>query len=209
MKVKLKSKLNIYSFLILIIGGIGAIILGIILILKGQHENPLLFVGILFLFFGLLSTYWIFKYDFLEITETQLIIKSITGKTKKSIPLTEFSSYNEIEKQNAKYKGETTYLKWKDLILFSEGYNYKISSMIYSNYDELKSIITKGLIKNKEYKVQYYQKSKTYLGTGFIIFGIITGLWIGILSIDNNDKYIGGIIGLLFFCYGIYILNKK
>ena len=100
-------------------------------------------------------------------------------------------------------------MKWKDLTLFGENFNYKISSTTYSNYVELKREIIKGLQRNKKSEVEWNRKNGQYYGIGFTIFGIVLALWLGILPKELDEKIIGVIIGLVFLSYGIYLLNKN
>ena len=209
MKEIVKSKLNIFYYLILTVGGIGALILGVYLTIQGIENSTLFFIGIPFTALGLYSVYWIFNVDILIITDSELIKKSITGKIKESISRKNIKSFNEIEKQNAQYKGEPAHMKWKDLTLFGENFNYKISSTTYSNYVELKREIIKGLQRNKKSEVEWNRKNGQYYGIGFTIFGIVLALWLGILPKELDEKIIGVIIGLVFLSYGIYLLNKN
>jgi hypothetical protein len=209
LKEIVKSKLNIFYYLILTVGGIGALILGVYLTIQGIENSTLFFIGIPFTALGLYSVYWIFNVDILIITDSELIKKSITGKIKESISRKNIKSFNEIEKQNAQYKGEPAHMKWKDLTLFGENFNYKISSTTYSNYVELKREIIKGLQRNKKSEVEWNRKNGQYYGIGFTIFGIVLALWLGILPKELDEKIIGVIIGLVFLSYGIYLLNKN
>ena len=209
MKEIVKSKLNIFYYLILTVGGIGALILGVYLTIQGIENSTLFFIGIPFTAPGLYSVYWIYNVDILIITDSELIKKSITGKIKESISRKNIKSFNEIEKQNAQYKGEPAHMKWKDLTLFGENFNYKISSTTYSNYVELKREIIKGLQRNKKSEVEWNRKNGQYYGIGFTIFGIVLALWLGILPKELDEKIIGVIIGLVFLSYGIYLLNKN
>ncbi|MCP4053489.1 MAG: hypothetical protein GY739_10550 [Mesoflavibacter sp.] len=210
-KIKIKSRINIFSYFFLIIGGIGITILGTILIQNGIEKVLLMLIGIIFLIIGIYSIYWIFNFEILEITDSELIIKSIIGKTKKKIPLKEFTSFNEIKKQNAQTRGEPAHMKWNDLTLIGKSYSYKVSSLAYSNYPELRRVLTKGLKRNKASEVEWNRKNGKYFGLGFVFFGIIVGLWLGITPKDINDKIIGGTIGFIFLSYGIYLIikNKK
>ena len=99
-------------------------------------------------------------------------------------------------------------MKWKDLTLFGNNFKYKISSTTYSNYPELRKVITRGLKRNKKSEIEWNRKNGFYYGIGFLIFGIIVCLWLTITSKEISDKIIGGIFSLLFVFYGIYLLNK-
>lgn len=149
------------------------------------------------------------NFDVLEITKSEFIIKSPFGKIKNIIPLNELKSYNEIKKKSAQNVGEPGYMKWKDLTLFGNNFKYKISSTTYSNYPELRKVITRGLKRNKKSEKEWNRKNGFYYGIGFLIFGILTCFWLTITSKEISDKIIGGIFGSLFVFYGIYLLNKN
>tara|TARA_X000000950_G_C13622346_1_gene539911 strand:- start:63 stop:728 length:666 start_codon:yes stop_codon:yes gene_type:complete len=208
-KLVIKSKISIFSISILTIGGIGSLILGSFIIKNGIEKNGLLFLGIPILLLGIYCFYWLLNFDVLEITKSNFIIKSPFGKIKNIIPLNELKSYNEIKKENAQNVGEPGHMKWKDLTLFGNNFKYKISSTTYSNYPELRKVITRGLKRNKKSEIEWNRKNGFYYGIGFLIFGIIVCLWLTITSKEISDKIIGGIFGLLFVFYGIYLLNKN
>ncbi|MFK8059977.1 MAG: hypothetical protein AB8B78_07795 [Polaribacter sp.] len=205
----IKSKISIFSISILLIGGIGAFVLGSFIIKNGIEKNGLLFLGIPILLLGIYCFYWLLNFDVLEITKIKIIIKSPLGKVKNIILLNELKSYNEIKKQNAQNIGEPGHLKWKDLTLFGNNFEYKISSTTYSNYSELRKVITSGLKRNKKSEIEWNRKNRFYYGIGFLIFGIFVCLWLTITSKEISDKIIGGIFGLLFVFYGIYLLKKN
>ncbi|SDY12662.1 hypothetical protein SAMN05444411_1322 [Lutibacter oricola] len=208
-KIKIKSKIKASSLSILLIGGIGALVLGIVLAQKGIEKNSLLFIGIPFIALGIYSLYWLVNFDIIEITRTEFIIKSVFGNIKKIIPLKSIKSFNEIKKQNSQIKGEPAYMEWKDLMLFGNDFKYKISSTTYRNYPELKRIVTKGLKRNTGSEREWNRKNGKYFGIGFLIFGITIFFWLVITSKEINDKIVGGIFGLLFMIYGIYLIIKN
>jgi len=204
------SKPKLSSILILIIGGFLATIFGTILIIKGIEKQGLLIIGIPFLTLGIYSLYWIINYDTLQIVNGKLIFKSITGFTKKTIALSEFKSYTEIEKENAKYSHEVGYMKWKDLTLISENFSYKISSTSYTNYYELRKELIKGLRRNQKSENKWNRNNLTLWAIGFISFGILVGYWFWKASKDNsNEKLITVLMAVGFIGYGIYLLIKS
>jgi len=207
---EITSKPKLSSILILIIGGFLAAIFGTILIIKGIEKQGLLIIGIPFLTLGLYSLYWILNYDTLQIANGKLIFKSITGFTKKTIALSEFKSYTEIEKENAKYSHEIGYMKWKDLTLISENFSYKISSTSYVNYYELRKELIKGLRRNKQAENKWNKNNLTLWGIGFILFGILVGFWFWKASEDNSiEKLITVLMAIGFIGYGIYLIIKS
>jgi hypothetical protein len=203
------AKPKISTILILILGGTLGIVLGTILTLKGFEKQVLLILGIPFIGLGIYSIYWIINFDILKITDGKLIFKSITGITKKTIPLTEFQSYTEIEKQNAQYKSEVGYMKWKDLTLIGNNFTYKLSSTNYTNYEELRRELIKGLKRNTKAEDKWNNNNLTYIGVGVILFGLFIGLWFWNASEIANEKILSIIISFGFIGYGIFLLNRR
>ncbi|MCB4809620.1 hypothetical protein LG651_15295 [Tamlana sp. 62-3] len=202
---EITSKPKLSSILILIIGGFLAIIFGTILIIKGNW-----IIGVPFLIIGLYSLYWIFNYDTLQIKNGKLIFKSITGFTKKTISLSELKSYTEIEKENAQYKWEFGYMKWKDLTLIGDNFKYKISSTSYINYNELRKELTKGLKRNFKAETKWQNNNLTYIGIGLIIFGFLIGFWFWQATKDILfEKILTILLSIGFIGYGIYLLYKR
>ncbi|WP_408050031.1 hypothetical protein [Tenacibaculum halocynthiae] len=147
-KITIRSEINVFSVLILIIGGIGAIIIiAGNFIYVGIYEKSFLSLcfSLIFLIAGIYSLYCIFKVDMLEITKSHFKIKSIFGSTKKEISLTSLKAMKEIEKEG----GGDVNLKWKELNLYGKDFEYKLTSITYGNYLELKNGISKELKKNK------------------------------------------------------------
>ncbi|WP_298782719.1 hypothetical protein [uncultured Polaribacter sp.] len=204
----IKSQIKISNILILLLGGIICTFLGIKLTISAVEKLGILFVSIPFLFMGIASIYYLINYDILEITKEKLILKSLFGFEKKSIYLSEIKSYNEIKKQNAKFKNEIEYMEWKDLTLFGENFRIKISSSSYGNYPELRKALIKGKKRNIKSENEWHRKNTLYFGIGFLIFGIIISIWFGIISKDLNKKLLSVGFSSLFIIYGIYLIRK-
>ena len=170
------SKLKISTVLILCLGGIGALVLCYYLTatsLKSEYPQIAgLILGTLFGFFGIACLIALFKLDLLELDNEKLIIKSILNYPKKTIFLSEITSFNEIEKENKSGK-------WKDLTIFTPHSKYKISSSIVSNYSEFKSILTKGKSRNIHSEKLWQYKTTKYFGLAFVILGplFLMGMW--------------------------------
>jgi hypothetical protein len=205
----IKSEIKIVNILILLIGGIVFTFFGIKFTISALEKLGILFVSIPFLFFGIASIYYLINYNILEIGNEKLIIKSLFGFKKKSINLSEIKFYNEIKKENAKYKHEVGHMKWKDLTLFGENFKYKISSTSYHNYPELKRALTRGKQRNTKSEKEWQRKNSLYYGIGFLIFGIIISIWFGIISKDLNEKLLSIGFSSLFIIYGIYLIRKN
>ena len=135
----------------------------------------------------------------------------LIGTSKKSIKLSEITSYNEIEKENAKYKHELGHMKWKDSTLFGENFKYKISSSNYNNYPELRTVLTREKKRNIRSENEWQRKNSLYYGIGFLIFGIIISIWLEKISKDINEKLLSLVFSSLFIVYGVYLIwkNKK
>jgi hypothetical protein len=207
----IKSELKTSNILILLIGGIASTFFGAKFTISALEKLGILFVSIPFLFLGIASIYHLINYNILIITENKLVIKTLIGITKKTINLSEILSYNEIEKQNAKYKHEIGHMKWKDLTLFGENFKYKISSSSYNNYVELRKALIKGKKRNTKSENEWQRKNSLYYGIGFLIFGIIISIWLERISKDLNEKLLSLAFSSLFTIYGIYLIwkNKK
>ena len=204
-----KSKLNIFNFIILFLGSMAGIFLGIKFTLIGFDKLSVLFVGVSFLLLGLLAMYYFINFNVIYITNDKLIFKSLFGYTKKSIFLSEITSYNEIKKENSKFKYEAEHMKWNDLTLYGDSFKYKISSTSYNNYSELKSVLIKGLKRDYNSEINWERNNSLYYGIGFLIFGLIISFWLGINSNDITDIVLTIIFSLFFIIYGIYLINKN
>ncbi len=209
MKTKkgIKSKPKLSTILILNIGGILAIIFGTAFIINGKSNLAVLIIGSPFLALGIYSLYWVYNFDILHITDEKLIFKSVTGYTKKTILLSEFISYAEIEKENVNRD-----IKWKDLTLIGHDFKYKISSTSYSNYSELRKTLIKGLKRNSASEKEWKRRNELKFGYGFILFGILFSLFFGNIM-DSKTDIIPIILLLGFFIfligYGIRLVRKN
>lgn len=209
MTKEIKSSIKISTIIILIIGGILSTILGAKLLIDGIEKQALLIVGIPFFTLGLYCLYCFLNYDILIISNGKLTLKSITGRTKKTISLSEFKSFTEIEKENAKFRGEVGHMKWKDLTLIGDNISYKISSVSYSNYYRLRRELIKGLKRNKKAENKWKHKLQTYWGIGFTLFGVLIGFWFWKASGDNpTEKLISTLMAVFFIGYGVYLIMK-
>ena len=124
-------------FLILLLGGLGALWVCYYLT-SGALEDPYpqivgIILGGFFGLFGFLSLITIYSLDRIFIYADHVKIKSIFGDTKKVIHLSDIVTWTEIEKQ-------TEYSKWTDLTVYTDRTKYKLSSLIYNNYPELKKV---------------------------------------------------------------------
>lgn len=205
----IKSEIKISSIIILLLGSVFFTFFGVKLTITAMEKLEILFISIPFLLSGIVLIYYLINYNILEITENKLVIKSLIGFEKRTIKLSEILSYNEIEKENAKFKGEIGHMKWKDLTLFGENFKYKISSSSYGNYLELRRALTKGKIRNKKSENEWQRKNSLYYGIGFLIFGIIISILVKNISKDLNEKLLTITFSSFFIIYGVYLMRKN
>lgn len=168
--INIETKTKFSTLIILILGGIGFCFLSFYLTsISLEAEYPQiagLILGLFFGAFGLLSIFSIWqlkKYDF---DGEKLIVKSIFNTPKKVIYVRDIKSYKEIEKENKSGK-------WKDLTIFTDRQKEKISSSTISNYFQLKSALTKGLIRDEYSESLWLYKVNKRFGIGFIIIGLL------------------------------------
>jgi hypothetical protein len=199
------SKINSSEVTILIIGAVSTIFLGGYFILNKKG-----WIGIPITAFGLYCIYILINYPILYINKNEVLIKSITGLTKKKIPLTSFKYYTEIEKENA--ATNLAHRKWRDLTLFSDNFILKISSLTYTNYSELKKILTKGLKKNQIAEREWNRKNGLQWGYGLLLSGLILGGFLFRNGIPHNEEissFILVIILLLPILVGVNLIKKN
>lgn len=179
--INIKSKTRFSFLIILVIGGIGFCLISYYLISSSlEYEfvqiTELIF-GLFFGAFGLLSISVIWFLKKYEFDGEKLIVKSIFNTPKKAIYVKDIKSYNEIEKENKSGK-------WKDLTIFTDRHKETISSSNISNYYQLKSALTKGLIRNEYSERLWSYKVNKRFGIGFIIFGLLFS--IGMLKVYSK-----------------------
>ena len=145
-EIVLKSKAKKSSVFLALLGGLSTLFIGVYFILQGQTNLLLKGTGILFGIYGLYCLYWCYNYNILFITKYVLIVKIFTGAEKKRILLKDIKSYSEKDKENMSRQAS---MNWKELTLNGKDFNYKIYSNSYSNYDEIKEWLTKGVKKSK------------------------------------------------------------
>lgn len=209
-KKEVKSKTNLHTIFTLIIGGIIVSLLGVNLLSKSDGETFFLMLGVGFLLLGIFSIYWVFNYDVLFVSKGELTFKSLTGFTKKTILLSEFKSYTEIEKENAKRKYETGYMKWKDLTLIGEKTRYTISSISYDNYDELKNKLIRGLKYDRKADKKWRNNNLTLWAVGFVIFGVfVVYLSFKFTEADTSVLLFARCFSFTLVCYGVYLFSKR
>lgn len=92
--------------------------------------------------FGLTCLAIILRFDTLYLDGDTLIIKSILGYRKRTIPLNTIIAWAEIEHVNKAQLNRT-------LTLFTASGKYQLSTYIYGNYDLLKAMLTHGVKRDK------------------------------------------------------------
>ena len=201
----IKSKIRTSEVAILMVGGISMIILGGYFML-----NEIKFIGAPITVFGLYRIYTLINYDILYVNKNEVLIKSITGATKKIIPLNTLKYYTEIQKENAAIN--LVYRKWSDLILFSDGLSLRIYSSTYTNYPEIKKILTRGLKKNLIAEQEWDRKNRLRWGYGLLISGLAVAGFIFRKGIPHNEL-IGSVILMVILIlpitYGVRLIKKN
>lgn len=210
-RILLKSVLNNSLFSLVLIGGLISFIVGVNLIVSDNGNYGGIIMGAIFSIFGIYAIYKSLTTDILEVTKETLIIKSIFGSIKRKIKRLDIISYNEIEKENAKFKYEIGYVKWKDLTLFlKENKKYTIHSTSYKNYDKLRRILISVVKRNQKSEKEWYRKNSFYFGVGFFLFGFLTFtlLYLNVNKNELSDNVIGFVFFGIFVFYGIYLIFK-
>ena len=173
------------NIIILIVGGIGALLIGSNLIKSSlQDEYPQLvglILGLICVLMGLLSLVGLFFIEKVVLKKNELLILSFGGRMKKKIHLTEIESYKEIEK-------ESKSSKWKELTVFTKKSKYTIYSHTFSNYEDFKKVLTNGKKKNEFAEKLWQYKITKRNGIGFLIGGILFLLIFGNVHIKKNQE---------------------
>lgn len=167
---KITSKVKKGNLLILIIGGIVALLISYFLIKNAIADEYIQIAGfILGGIFGLMGVGCLLLVLFIEklvFENGKLKIYSLTGRLKREIRTCEIESYKEIEKENK-------HSKWKDLTIFTKDSKCTISSSSHSNYELLKKELARGKKKNSFAEKMWHYKIRRRYGIGFSIFGLI------------------------------------
>ena len=213
-RIKVISEIKKSNFFIVGVGGAIAITAGVFIIVKNIDDYVGIIMGLIFLLFGVYAIRNGLKLDIIEVTSSDLILKSIFGSIKKIISREDILSYNEIEKENAKFKHEAGHMKWKELTLFLKNDNkYKIYSTSYNNYKQLRSHLTAGKKRNIKSEKEWKRKNSFYFGLFTSVFGLL-GFAFVFANEDHNkteDNVIGFFFFGLFLVFGLYLIknNKK
>jgi hypothetical protein len=133
--------------------------------------------GLLFAVAGIICLGAIWNLSNYTIKGDTLTVKTIFNITKRILKLGDITSYTEIEK-------ESKYIKWKDLTLFANICRLKISSSSISNYDQLKSVLTKDKTRDIASEKMWAYKNNRKFGFGFMIVGL--GLTLLFLNVYMN-----------------------
>jgi len=184
-KNELNSITSLTNIKTVIFGGAFFGIIGAIITI---HSNgSAIVLGGPFMLIGVYTLYLLYSFDNIFISNGDLILKSITGNTKKTIPLSEFESYAEIN-------------NWSgiQLTLISKNYRYKIASYNYFNYEHLRNSLIVGLEQNTIIENKYYKKKRI----GYILVGI--GLLFAGYYLYNNG-FPAGTLFILLFSFGVLL----
>lgn len=187
-----RSEFKTGNVIILILGTIVPIIIGIILMLTSKDTIAGYLMGTLFSGFGIYCGYTFLSLKQLVIAKEELLIYSIWGGLKQTIPLKELKHYTAIKKKTAGGSDLHSGMEWEDLTLVSKTATYNISSSLYSNYSQLKKAVTAGLKKDKKMQTQWDYKISLQWAYIYLIFGLL-------LSIPIFLGYTQETTGLLFW----------
>ncbi len=184
--MKIESKISFTAFLILLLGGIGFCVLSYNIISNAFYSDypqvDDLIIGLSFGIIGslcMLSVWSLKKYEF---DGEKLVIKSILNTTKKIIYLRDIIGYNEIEKENK-------YVQWTDLTIFTKKTKEKISSSTVSNYNLLKTELTKNIERDFNSETNWSYRVQRRYGIGFVLTAILF-LIASLYTYSNKDVII-------------------
>ncbi|NOU62004.1 hypothetical protein ELS83_19575 [Marinifilum sp. JC070] len=181
----IKSKPNIGSIIILLIGCIGMSVLSYKLVSTSlSADYPQLTGLILGAFFGLFAILCIIallSYDLITIDKEYVTIKSVLGFQKKKIHLRNIRAYNEIKKR-------TKHTSWTDLTIFYDDKKLKITSSMFSNYSEVKSRLTRGKRRDVISVKHWHRRSDLYYGIGFIALGLLMFVFFTNIYPNKNEN---------------------
>jgi hypothetical protein len=168
-KLKVESENSFYKYLaILIIGGIGSFLVSYFLI-KNSFNDPYpqilgVILGIFFGILGTISIITIYKLDTIFVYSDHIEIISILGHVKKKIYRNKIITWVELDKANK-------YDEWKELTIYTDKTNYKLSSSIYENYLELKNALVSGIKKDSKNEIKLIRRKNLYWAISFVIAG--------------------------------------
>lgn len=166
--MKIRAKLKVSTFLILLIGGIGFSLLSwFFLKLMLSHKYIQIVGFVLFmisLFFASASIYYLVKNEVISIEGDLLKQESFFGLKKSTYNLSKLKSYTEIAKENK-------YIKWEELdLLFLNGKVRITSSNLKLNeYYKIKNYLTNGIERNHSEETNWASKNSRNLGIGFVM----------------------------------------
>ncbi|HLP52379.1 MAG TPA: hypothetical protein VK154_15935 [Chitinophagales bacterium] len=120
--------------------------------------------------FGLTCLAIILRFDTLYIDGDTLIIKSILGYSKRTIPLNTIIGWAEIEHVNKTKLNRT-------LTLFTDSGKYQLSTYIYGNYDLLKAMLTHGVKRDKAREKAMQRRGTLVVALCILAMGLfLTGI---------------------------------
>ena len=173
MNIEAKSQRRL--IIVFIIGVVVFVFGAIYFTLNSLHSEYTDYLGLfLGLFFGALSIgcfnaiFQIKKYEF---DGEKNIIKSIFNTTKKVIYVRDIKSYNEIAKSVSYYILATS--SWYDLTIFTDRDKEIFSSSLIANYEELKSVLTKGVVRDTYSEKLFEHKINRRFGVMSLILGLL------------------------------------
>lgn len=170
---ELKSQLNIFAIVFIILGIIGFSSLSYFITSNSLNADYPQIAGIIlggvFGLFAVFALIVLLRIDVITITSTHITIKSIFGNKKRSFQRNEINSY--IDLKDASVKSNS--IKFSSLVLFHSKGKYKIESSAYSNYSVIRKELIRGKSKNKNYLKVRKKKFDKIGATFLLIFGLV------------------------------------
>lgn len=183
--MKVESKNKAYGLVILVVGGLFFLGLSLFMVISATKQEFPQIVGLVlgpcFAVFGLFCLAAIWKLSNYSVNGGTLTEKTIFNVSKRTLKLKDIKSYTEIEK-------ETKYIKWKELTIFTNDQRLKVSSSSISNYDQLKSVLTKDKPRDVRSEKMWAYKNNRKFGFGLTIVGLgLTLLLLNVYSKRNKE----------------------
>lgn len=188
MKSRQVQSVNNYgaNFIILMLGFLGCTFGALYLLVSHApgvasgwgHIVPVILLGLL----GLLCGKAMLEWDKLTIDGEKLEVRSLLGYVKKEIYLDEIIRWTEIDKKNK-------YVTWTDLVIFTAGTKYKITSTCYKNYDSLKRALVKQNLRDTVGEKAWERRNELYYSAGSGIIGLFF-LVAAIHSYSKRDEVV-------------------
>ena len=172
--VKIKSKVSLKFYFTVTISLIVSI--ATIVAVLTITELPIAVKTILSMlagFFLFIGCYTVLSYKKEIITTTAITELSFLNKPIRTTNRLDITAFSCIKKGNSNFSHELNHHKWEELVLINPTKNILLHSSSYSNYEDLKRIITSSLIHTSEPALVWKKKVNYNYNIGFITFGLL------------------------------------